>query len=229
ARVREETGLTLSAGVAGGKMLAKIASDDGKPDGLMVVPLGTEAAYLAEKPVARLWGVGPKTERRLRELGIERIAQVAALSEERAVELFGRGGVAFRELALGIDERPVVEDDEVRSISSEETFEYDERSPGALLHVLRAQSEELEERLRKRDLRAFTVGVKVKLADFSVLGRQTTLVQPTDRAGVIYGAAAFCLRRAALQGRAVRLIGTRVAGLVERPPEQTSFFASRGV
>ncbi|HVA36053.1 MAG TPA: DNA polymerase IV [Candidatus Dormibacteraeota bacterium] len=224
ARVRAETGLTLSAGVASGKMVAKIASDDGKPDGLVVVPAGTEAAYLADKPVARLWGVGPKTEIRLRELGIERIAQVAELSDERAIALFGRGGIAFRDLALGIDDRPVIEDDEVRSISSEETFEHDERSLEALLRVVRAQADELEERLRKHELRAFTVGVKVKLSDFSVLGRQTTLAQPTDRAAVVYGAAAFCLKRAALDGRAVRLIGTRVAGLVERPPEQISLF-----
>lgn len=228
ARVRAQTGLTLSAGVAGGKMVAKIASDDGKPDGLVVVPAGTEAAYLAEKPIGRLWGVGPKTERRLRELGIERIAQVAELSDDRALELFGRGGIAFRDLALGIDDRPVIEDDEIRSISSEETFEYDVRSLPLLLQVLRTQAEELEERLRKRELRAFTVGVKVKLADFRVLGRQTTLAQPTDRAAVIYGAAAHCLKRAALEGRAVRLIGTRVAGLVEKPPEQISFFARAG-
>ena len=223
-RVRAQTGLTLSAGVASGKMVAKIASDDGKPDGLLVVAPGSEAAYLAEKPVARLWGVGPKTERRLRELGIERVGQVGALSDGRAVELFGRGGPAFRDLALGIDTRPVVEDDEVRSISSEETFEYDERSVPALLQTVRAQAQELEERLRKRELRAFTVGVKIKLADFSVLGRQTTLAQPTDRAAVIYGAAAHCLRRAALNGRAVRLIGTRVASLVERPAEQIALF-----
>ncbi|TAM56487.1 DNA polymerase IV [bacterium] len=220
ARVRERTGLALSAGVASGKMVAKIASDDAKPDGLVVVALGCEAAYLAGKPVGRLWGVGPKTERRLRQLGIERVEQIAALSDERAAELFGRGGPAFRDLALGIDRRPVAEDDEVRSISSEETFEYDERSAATLLGVVRAQAAELEERLRKRELRAFTVGVKVKLADFSVLGRQTTLAQPTDRAAVIYGAAAHCLRRAGLNGRAVRLIGTRVASLVEHPPEQ---------
>jgi len=224
ARVRAETGLTLSAGVAAGKMVAKIASDDGKPDGLVIVPAGTEAAYLADKPVGRLWGVGPKTERRLRELGIERIAQVAELSDECAMELFGRGGVAFRDLALGIDHRPVVEDDEVRSISSEETLEYDERSTSMLLKIVKTQALELEERLRARELRAFTVGVKVKLADFSVLGRQTTLAQPTDRGDVIYGAAAYCLKRAQLKGRAVRLIGTRVAGLVEKPPEQISLF-----
>jgi len=222
--VRAATSLTISIGVAAGKMVAKIASDEGKPDGLTAVPTGAEREYLSKKPVGRLWGVGPKTQARLHERGIERIEQIAALSDEQLAEMFGRWGAGVRDLARGIDDRPVVHDDSVRSISSEETFERDVTDVRAMIPIVREQARELSERLRKRSLCAYTVAVKIKLADFSVAGRQTSLVQPTDDPRVIGGAAVFCLKKAAIGAGAVRLVGVRVAARVARGAKQISLF-----
>ena len=226
--VREATSLCLSVGIAAGKMVAKIASDDGKPDGLVGVAPGDEAKYLADKPIRRLWGIGPKTEARLREKGFERIEQLAALSDELAYTLLGRWGKELRDMARGIDRRNVSESDEVRSISSEETFEHDVRTISELLPTLRAQSDELAERLRERELRAYTVGVKVKLSDFTVVGRQTSLAEPTDDARVIKAAAAVCLQRAE-PSKAVRLLGVRVASLVHSDARQIGLFSTERV
>jgi DNA polymerase-4 len=224
ASVHESTGLTISVGVAAAKIVAKIASDDGKPDGLVCVEPGAEAEFLAQKPVGRLWGVGPKTEARLRAAGIERIGQLAALDDERSFALFGRYGREMRDLARGIDRRRVSDDDSVRSISSEETFEHDVTEVRALVTVVRTQAAELSERLRHRGLRAMTVGVKLKLADFSVHGRQTTLSEPTDDARIIAAAAAFCVRKAGVENARVRLVGTKVAALGAAGAKQISLF-----
>src|SRR5665213_2200746 len=213
ARVRDDVGLTVSAGVAAVKMVAKIASDANKPNGLTVVPPGTEAAYLAPMPVGRLWGIGPKTQPRLEAAGIRTIGDVALLDEARLFALFGRAGTFYRDLARGIDEREVDPSRERKSISSEETFEYDVRDEGRILALLREQSEELSEGLKKRDLRAQTVGIKIKRSDFRVVGKQTTLTVPTNDAATILAAAEWCWRRSGLQGVPIRLLGTRVGSL----------------
>jgi DNA polymerase-4 len=129
-----------------------------------------------------------------------------------------------RDLARGLDARKVVEDDSVRSISSEETFEHDIADARALIPLVREQARELSERLQSRQLCAHTIGVKIKLADFSITVKQTTLVQPTDDPRVIGGAAAFCLRRAGIEGKAVRLVGVRVSSLASRTAKQLSIF-----
>jgi DNA polymerase-4 len=224
AAVHAATGLTISVGVANAKIVAKIASDDGKPDGLVCVEPGTEAWYLAEKPVGRLWGVGPKTEARLRAAGVERIGQLADLDDERSFALFGRFGREMRDLARGIDRRRVSDDESVRSISSEETFEHDVTDVRALVDAVRGQAAELSERLRRRGMRATTVGVKLKLADFSVHGRQTTLSEPTDDSRIIAAAAAFCVRKAGVDNARVRLVGTKVAALSAATAKQISLF-----
>ncbi len=224
ARVRAEVGLTVSAGVARGKMVAKIASDANKPDGLTVVEPGTEAAFLAPMPVARLWGIGPKTQPRLHAAGVHTIGDVAALDDARLYELFGRGGRFFRDLARGIDEREVDPSQERKSISTEETFEYDERDEARILALLRAQADELAEGLRARRLRAQTVGVKIKKADFVVTGRQTTLAVPTDDADAIHDAAVWCWSRAGVRNVPIRLLGTRVASLTEEKERELRLF-----
>ena len=222
--VRAATALTISIGVAAGKMVAKIASDEGKPDGLVAVRPGTEREYLSRKPVGLLWGVGPKTQARLRERGIERVEQLAALDDAQLSELFGRWGSGVRDLARGIDHRRVERDGAVRSISTEETFEHDVDDVRALVPLVRRQGSELSERLRKNELCAYTIGVKVKLSDFRIRGRQTTLAQPTDDPRVIGAAAVFCLRRAGVAGACVRLIGVRVSALVPRSAKQIALF-----
>jgi DNA polymerase IV len=225
--VRAATALAISVGIASAKMVAKIASDEGKPDGLVVVPQGSEAAYLADKPVRRLWGIGPKTEQRLQSHGLERIGQIAALSDDQLQALFGRWGSEVRDLARGIDPRPVTEDWEARSISSEETFEYDVKDVADLERIVRAQAVELAERLRHKQLCAYTVGIKVKLEDRRVLGRQTSFIEPVEDAETIARAAVHCLAKTAI-GQPVRLIGVRVTNLAPHGNRQTSLFGADG-
>jgi DNA polymerase IV len=222
--ILDASGLTVSAGVATGKMIAKIASDTCKPDGLLAIAPGEEASFLAPLPVARLWGIGPKTQTRLSVFGITTIGELAALDEPRLRELFGSWWQDVRELARGIDRRPVEPERETKSISTEETFEYDECDERRLIDVLRTQARELAETLEHEHSVAQTVGIKIKRADFTIVGRQTHLAEPTRDARRIFRAAVCCLRRAALEGTPVRLLGTRVASLIEGDALQTSLF-----
>lgn len=223
--VLARTQLTISAGVAGGKMIAKIASDSCKPDGLLAIAPGEEAAFLAPLPAGRLWSVGPKTAARLQTFGITTIGEVAALDDARARQMFGSWGPDVRDLARGIDRRTVQTERETKSISSETTFEYDVRDQRKLLEIVRELTREVAEKLAREDCSALTIGIKLKSADFRVLGRQTHLTEPTRDPRMIYRAAALCLRRAHAPGQPVRLIGVRVASLVEGAQKQISLFS----
>ena len=226
--IREEvfaaTQLTVSAGVATGKLLAKIASDSCKPNGLLAIAPGDEESYLSPLPVSRLWGIGPKTNARLQTFGITTIGQVAALSDAQARELFGSWGTEVRELARGIDNRTVESDRETKSISSEETFEYDVRDEKKLIDALKEQVRDIVRKLEREELSASTVGVKIKRADFTTFGRQTHLVEPTRDPKRIFRAAVHCLRRAELNGAPIRLLGLRVAQFTQGEPKQISLF-----
>jgi DNA polymerase-4 len=222
--VREEVGLAVSAGVAAQKMVAKIASDAAKPDGLASVAPGTEAAYLAPLGVGRLWGVGPKTQARLAARAIETIGQLAELSDEAVFALFGRSGKAVRELARGHDERGVSSERETRSVSAEATFEYDLRDERDLRAALAELAADVAGRLERHGLRGSTIGVKIKLSNFTILARQTALAVATDDRATIEAAALRCLERAGLAGGAVRLLGVRVASLTDERTRQISLF-----
>lgn len=224
-KVREEVGLAVSVGIARRKLLAKIASDDAKPDGLRVVEPGSEAAYLHMLPVGRLWGIGPKTEARLALAGITLIGQVAELGDEAVFALFGRQGREIREAARGNDERIVESDRVTQSLSSETTFEHDLRSTEDVLKHLDELCEDVADRLRSHNLRAQTIGLKIKRADFRVFTRQTTLSQPTDSAAMIRAAASQCLKRYYGHGESIRLVGLRVGTLAQGDPVQMSFLS----
>ncbi len=224
--VRAQTGLTVSAGVAAGKLVAKIASDSCKPDGLLAIAPGDEAAFLAPLPARSLWGVGPKTAARLETFGITTIGQIAAIDDGRARMLFGSWGPQVRDLARGIDRRAVEPERETKSISSETTFEYDVRDERKLIEVLREMASELAEKLEREDCSASTVGIKIKRADFRVFGRQTHLAEPTREARLIYRAALHCLQRAHLAGSPIRLLGLRVASISFGGAKQISLFES---
>ncbi|MFY9719396.1 MAG: DNA polymerase IV [Candidatus Cybelea sp.] len=222
--VFDATQLTVSAGVATGKMIAKIASDSCKPNGLLAVEPGGEAEFLAPLPVSRLWGIGPKTQARLSVFGITTIGELAALDDARLRELFGSWWHEMRDLAHGIDPRRVEPERETKSISTEETFEYDVRDEAQLVNMLREQAKELAEKLKLDDCSAQTIAVKVKRADFTIVGRQTHLMEPTRDARRIFRAAVYCLRRVGLDGAAVRLLGVRVASLAPGDASQISLF-----
>ncbi len=201
--MRDEVGLTCSAGVATVKMVAKIASDANKPDGLTVVPPGTEREFLAPLRVGQLWGIGPKTLPRVEAAGVRTIGDVAALDD--AALLPRSSGAAARSIAISRAASTTatsIRSRERKSISSEETFEYDVRDEARILALLREQSDELSEGLKKRDMRAQTVGIKIKRSDFTVTGKQTTLTVPTNDADTIRAAAEWCWHRSGLQRRA---------------------------
>jgi len=206
-------------------MVAKIASDFGKPNGLLVVPPGTEREFLAPLPVGRLWGVGPKTQDRLTVRGVATIGDVAALDDADLRTLFGSGADRVRDLARGIDHRAVDTSRETKSISTEETFEYDVTDEAELIKMLKIQAIELAESLERHGMSAATVGIKIRRADRTNLVRQVALSEPTRDARRIYRAALHCLKRADVHGTPVRLLGTRLANITDGAPAQISLFA----
>ena len=224
--VRAESGLTVSAGVAEVKMAAKIATDLGKPDGLVVVPPGETAAFLAPLPVGRLWGVGKVTEASLRKLGVATIGELARFPETVLLERFGSHGAHMKALALGDDPRPVEPDEAAKSIGAEDTFEEDLRGADALLPRLLEQSGRVARRLRAAGLRGRTVTLKLKYADFTAVTRRCTLPAPTDDATDVYAAVRADLARADLS-QPVRLTGVAVSGFAGSPEEaQLDLFAA---
>jgi len=215
-RVREEVGLSASLGVATNKLVAKVASDRDKPGGLTVVRPGEEAAFLAPLPVRVLWGVGPVTAERLAGMGVATVGELAQLPEEELRARFGRHGADMARQARGIDERPVVTEHERKSVSQERTFAHDLRDAERLRRELWQLSQGVARRLKRAEVAAGTVAIKLRYADFTTLTRQMSLAVPTDDERAIYRAARMLLRRAWERGRPVRLLG--VAGRDLSPP-----------
>ncbi len=211
--VREEHGLAVSAGVADVKLAAKIATDLGKPDGLVVVPAGGTAEFLAPLPVAKLWGVGRVTEEALRGLGIATIGDLARTPEAALASAIGASHAkGLRALARGEDPREVIADEAAKSVGAEETFGEDLRGEEALLPALLAQAARVGRRLRAAGLAGRVVTLKVKYADFSLVTRRATLERPTDGDRAVFEAARGLLARVDLS-RPVRLTGISVSGL----------------
>jgi DNA polymerase-4 len=210
--VRAECGLAVSAGVAEVKLAAKIATDLGKPDGLVEVPPGGVAAFLAPLPVGRLWGVGPVTEGALRKLGVTLVGELARLPETALAAVVGASHArGLRALASGEDPREVVSDEEARSVGAEETFGEDVTGRAALERALLEQAGRVGRRLRAAGLAGHTVTLKVKYSDFTLVTRRTTLAHPTDDDRAIFEAARAQLARVEAD-RPVRLTGVSVSG-----------------
>ena len=212
-RIRDELQLTASVGVAVSKFLAKLASDLEKPDGFVVVPEGREAEFIAPLPVARLWGVGPATAARLEAVGLKTVGQVAQCPPPLLRAQIGNQAEGLQQLARGIDDRPVVPDQEAKSISSETTFAEDTDDIEFLHRVLLELAEDVGERLRKARRLARTVSLKLRFPDFTTLNRDTTLPEPTMAGLTIYEEARRLLARANPRRRKVRLIGVGVSNL----------------
>ncbi len=221
AGIRDELNLPCSIGIAANKLVAKIATEVGKkaaqsgtpPFALTIVPAGEEAAFLAPLPSEMLWGVGPKTATRLNELGIHTIGDIAKWPESELIRLFGENGRELSRHAKGIDDRPIVTEREIKSISQEETFVRDVRDDKSLEKTLREQSTEVARQLRKNNLAGTTIKLKIRWPDFTTLTRQVTLSQPTDQDENISKAALDLMRAVRKSGQAVRLIGVGVSGL----------------
>lgn len=214
-RVLSETGLSISIGVAGSKLVAKMATEAAKPGGVRVVRPGEEAAFLAPQPIRALFGVGPKTAERLADAGIDTIGEIARRPRERMVELLGVShGGGLWDRAHGIDDAPLEPERAARSYSAEHTFPYDTLDRRQLWAELRSQAGEVALRLQAEGLHAGEVAIKLRYASFETLTRQTRLPLPTASGDEIALAAAALMRRHWDRARAVRLIGVRAARLL---------------
>ena len=219
--VREEVGLTASVGVASTKLVAKIASDLRKPDGLVVVPPGGEAMFLAPLAIGRLWGVGEKTAAALTEYGVRTIGDLAALPPDLLVRRFGKHGASLVDRARGLDADPVHEGDPAKSVGHEHTFDIDTSDPEVIERTLLAMADGVSGRLRSAGVRAGTIAVKVRDSSFRTITRQRTLAEPTDLTEPIFRAA-LELARPEVRGIRVRLLGVTASHLGEQ--EQLALF-----
>jgi DNA polymerase-4 len=214
ARIAAATGgVTGSVGLGSSKLMAKIASDLDKPDGLVVVPPGSELDVLHPLPVTRLGGVGPATAERLRQVGVRTVADLARKSLPDLVALAGKAhGTGLYQLARAEDERPVVAEREAKSVSQESTFERDLTDVTELNRLIDTMAGRVGDRLRASALSGRTVTLKLRRYDFTTITRSQTLPQPTDDARQVASIARRLLVEAGTGG-GLRLLGVGVSGL----------------
>ncbi len=226
-RILETTGLTASAGIAPNKFLAKIGSDLKKPDGLVEIRPEEVQEFLRDLPISRLWGVGQATEEVLRQMGILRVGQLAAYPLKAVEKKLGKFGLELAALARGEDDRPVTPESEAKSVSQEETFTPDLADLEEMKRVLLDQSEHVGWDLRKQYLKGYTVHLKVRYPDFTLVTRSATLSFPTAQGIEIYQTALKLLQKTEALSRKARLLGVGISNLRQRDdPEQLLLFDS---
>ena len=221
--IKETTGLTASAGVAPNKFLAKIASGWKKPDGLTVIAPERVEQFLHQLPVDALWGVGPVTARRLRERGIERLVDVRVVDPNVLRDAVGSGAEWLRQLADGIDERPVEPHHETKSSGTENTFAEDLTDIAEIRHEIDEMARDGATWLERNGLTCRTVTIKVRYSDFTTITRSHSQTPPTRDPGDIAARAVGLLDRTEAGSRPVRLLGVSVHNLVD--PEEPREYA----
>ncbi len=227
ARIRSELHLVASIGIAPNKFLAKVASDLGKPDGFVVVAPGREREFLAPLPIGRLWGVGPKTEARLKRLGLQTIGQIGRRRVEDLERMLGSSGRDLWELANGIDDRAVVPEQAAKSIGAETTFEQDTDDGQRIRRTLLELADRVGGRLRREGYVAHGVTLKFRDHNFRTLTRASMLARPTDLGEELFRAASVLLQGVNWAGRRVRLLGvtaTRLLPAMAPPGGQLHLF-----
>jgi DNA polymerase-4 len=220
ARITAETGLTASIGAGTSKLIAKIASDAEKPDGLVVIAPGAEQDWLDPLPVRALWGVGPATAERLRKIGATTVAELRSLSQAELTAVVGASyGTTLYAIARGLDDREVSADREMKSVSVEDTFAEDLLDPATITAHMDTLVTRLSTRLRKAGRSGRTISIKVRGHDFTTVSRSETTIGPTDEPAVIRAAAhrmlpgAVAAATQAVPG--VRLLGVGMSSLAE--------------
>jgi DNA polymerase-4 len=209
--------------VAASKFMAKLASQDAKPDGVKVVPRATQLDYLWALPASRMWGVGAATEATLARLGVRTIGDLASVGEPLLARELGPSLAAhLSRLAHAEDPRPVQPDTEAKSISAEETFEVDLHGLEEVRATIRAHADRVGRRLRMAGVRGRTVTIKLRYADFTTITRSATLPDPTDTGHEIFTVADRLVRKALDVNRPVRLLGVGVSGLSTDAAQQLS-------
>ncbi len=223
-RVLDEVGLVVSVGVATNKLCAKVASDLRKPDALVIVPPGEEAAFLAPLPIRRLWGVGPQAQKALADYGVTTIGHLAALEPSTLQRRFGKHGADLASRARGHDSSRVQSFQGPKSVGHEHTFNVDVLDPRKLEATLLDLADSVAGRLRHHDLAAGAVQLKLRYEGFETLTRQAPLPHQTRETDPIYQAGVALLRRTLVSGRAVRLVGLTAISLTDA--QQLTLFGS---
>ena len=218
-RIHSERQLTATIGIASNKLMAKIASDHKKPDGLTLITDGEKVQFLRPLPVRTLYGVGKVTEQVLNDAGLNNIGDLQDYGGDLRA-LVGTFGPKLKKFAFGEDDRPLEIGDEIKSISGEETFLQDTDDRKILRACLKEQAADISARLKRRKLGAHTVQVKVRYSDFTTLTRQISVEEPIAEAGDIYRLGCFLLGREKLVSRPLRLLGLGVSTLREPTTQQ---------
>ena len=213
--IYEETGLTASAGVGPSKFVAKVASDQDKPDGLTVIRPEEQVDFIAGLPIEEFHGIGPVTAEKMREMGIERGKDLQEASEQLLRRRFGARGGHFKKLAMGNDDRPVRPDRERKSVGAERTFSADVGDPDEMLSRLRPIAARVAERLAEAEIKGRTVTLKLKSHKHEVTTRQTTLRRAVGSKTVLLRLADRLLHRPHPPEEPVRLLGLSVSSLMD--------------
>ena len=219
ARIQSERHLSATIGIAANKLLAKIASDHQKPDGLTLIPEQEKVQFLRPLPVRALYGVGKVTEQVLLDAGLKTVGDIQDYPGDLRA-LVGSFAGQLKQFARGEDDRPLELGDEIKSISNEETFLQDTDHRKILRACLKEQVADIAARLKHRRLGAYTVQVKVRYGDFTTLTRQFTVEEPLTEAADIYRLACWLLGRERLVSRPLRLLGLGVSSLREPSAQQ---------
>ena len=228
--VRSETGLTVSAGVAPNKFLAKIASDLDKPDGLTVVKPGEEQAFLHPLPISKLWGVGKVTQKALEVFNVRTIGDLSKIPKDVLAGRFGKSGGQLHRLSLGIDDRDVDITREIKSVGQEETFRKDLIDREEIRREVLALSVKAAKRMRKKGFAGKTLTLKVKYHDFKQITRSMTFPERVCDGMAIFKHAMALLEKTEAGNRPVRLIGVSLSHLdALESPKQLSLFVEESV
>ena len=221
--IKNKVGLTASIGIAPVKMVAKIASDVSKPDGLLEVKEENLLDFLWPLSIEKLWGVGPKTQDQLNRMGIKTIGDLARVPQEILYKHFGEHGQQLFELARGIDLREVETSEEIKSISHEHTFEIDTSNREVIYKTLLVLSEKVSRRMRKLDLKGKTLSLKIRLKGFKTYTRAFTFDQRTNFVDTIYKKAKELFDEFFKPGMQIRLIGVRMMNFIDLYVQDTLF------
>jgi len=212
-RILTETGLTVSAGLAPSKFVAKIASDIDKPNGLTIVPHDKVRNFLNPLPVAKMWGVGKATQKVLRQLNIHTFKELSLVPVKILENKFGKHGITMHLLSMGVDDRDVVPEHDVKSIGHEDTFTTDILDIDRIKMELLSQTDKVTHRMRKEGVTGKTITLKVKYSDFVQITRSKTIAKSTDDGFEIYNTACSLLKKTEIGKRPVRLLGVSLSQL----------------
>jgi len=223
-RIREAQHLTGSVGIAPNKFTAKVASDLEKPDGLVIVEPPELHDFLDKLPVSRLWGAGKKTIVRLEQLGLHTIGDIRRFPRDILAGKFGKSGEHFYRLANGEDDRPVIPEHAVKSVSNEHTFDEDISDPAIIHHTLFRLSDKVAYRLREQDLKGRTIHLKLRYEGFETTTRNMTITEATNNTETIFRTVKDLFLKFYQSRRKVRLLGVGVSGFGKPAARQLSIF-----